>query len=190
MTIARQPRPAVFVDRDGVLNHPVVRNGKPYPPSSASDLRVIDGAAAACSTLRNAGLVVIVVTNQPDIARGRQSRQEVDTIHTELRRVVYVDDVYLCPHDDADGCDCRKPAPGMLFTASRDHGLDLSASYMVGDRWRDIAAGQRAGCRTVFIDWGYDEQRPEHPDVVVPDITAAAMWICSSLTPREQEADV
>jgi D-glycero-D-manno-heptose 1,7-bisphosphate phosphatase len=143
------------LDRDGVLNRPVIRDGRPYPPATLEEFSILPGVPEACETLRRAGFVLLVVTNQPDIARGVQDRAVVDEFHALLLRALPIDAVYVCPHDDADGCNCRKPAPGMLLEAARDLNLDLGSSVMVGDRWRDVEAGQRAGCRTVFIDRGY-----------------------------------
>ena len=180
-------RSAVFLDRDGVLNRAVVRDRRPYPPVSAAQLEMLPGVAAACARLHDDGFVLVVVTNQPDIARGQQRVDEVDAIHRVLRDHVAVDAVYVCPHDDGDGCTCRKPQPGLLLRAAAEHGIDLPASFMVGDRWRDIEAGSRAGCRTVFIDYQYDERRPSGADVVVGDLSEATHWICSKVRTLEEE---
>lgn len=174
-------RRAVFLDRDGVLNRAVERQGRPHPPASPAELEVVDGAPEACDALREAGFALIVVTNQPDVARGAQEPAVIDAIHAELFRHVRVDDVYVCPHDDADACVCRKPAPGMLHAAAERHDLDLAASFMVGDRWRDIEAGRRAGCRTVFIDHDWDERKPAAADAVVTGPLDAAHWILHTL---------
>ncbi len=170
-------RSAIFLDRDGVLNRPNIRDGRPYPPASVDEFALLPGASEACAVLRAAGYALIVVTNQPDIARGTQSPEQVDAINDALRQSIDVDAIYVCPHDDGQGCDCRKPRPGLLLRAARQHNIDLPSSFMVGDRWRDIEAGRRAGCRTVFIDWGYCEPRAESPDRVVGDLLEAAVWI-------------
>jgi D-glycero-D-manno-heptose 1,7-bisphosphate phosphatase len=177
------PTRAVFLDRDGVLNRAFVRDGRPYPPARVDDLEVLPGAVAAVERLREAGFCTIVVTNQPDIARGTASQSSVDEINRSLRAVVPVDEVLVCPHDDADGCHCRKPHPGLLVDAADRLGIDLSASVMVGDRRRAIEAGRRARCRTIFVDHGYDEPRPDHPDAVVPDLPTAVAWILHHPTP-------
>ena len=174
-------RPAVFLDRDGVLNEAEVRDGKPFPPGSPDDVVVIPGMAEACDRLGRAGLVRVVVTNQPDVARGRQSMTGVAAINSVLRHQVDVDAVYVCPHDNDDGCACRKPKPGLLLSAAADLSLDLSRSFMVGDRWSDIAAGREAGCRTVYIDRGYREKQADRPDHVVSDPVAAVEWILVSM---------
>ena len=129
--------------------------------------------------LKDAGFVLIVVSNQPDVARGTTARDAVEAINAKLAETLPVDDFRMCYHDSGDGCDCRKPKPGMLLAAARDHGIDLSASFMVGDRWRDIEAGQRAGCRTLFIDYGYDERQPEACDYRVKSLAEAAEIILS-----------
>ena len=168
---------AVFLDRDGVLNRAFVRDGRPHPPARVDDLEVLPGVAAAVERLREAGFQAIVVTNQPDIARGTTSPGDVDAIHRTLTSVVPIDEVLVCPHDDADGCGCRKPLPGLLVDAAERRGIDLASSVMVGDRWRDVEAGRAAGCRTVFVDRGYREPRPTGSDAEVPDLPAAVTWI-------------
>ena len=172
-TSAALPARAVFLDRDGVLNRAFVRDGHPYPPARVDDLEVLPGVTAAVERLREAGYRTIVVTNQPDTA----SRSTVDEINRGLRSVVPVDEVLVCPHDDADGCGC------LLVDAAERLGIDLSASVMVGDRGRDVEAGHRAGCRTVFVDRGYDEPHPDHSDAQVPDLPAAVAWILYNPTP-------
>ncbi|MBI2770776.1 MAG: HAD family hydrolase [Burkholderiales bacterium] len=163
-------RKAVFLDRDGVINRGVVRDGKPYAPTTLADFQLLPGAAEAMKALRAAGWLVIVATNQPDVATGKQSLATVNAMHQQLRDAGLVDDIKVCFHVDADHCACRKPKPGMLLEAAREHDIDLAASWMVGDRWRDIEAGQAAGCRTLFIDYGYAEKQPERPDGVVASL--------------------
>jgi D-glycero-D-manno-heptose 1,7-bisphosphate phosphatase len=172
---------AVFLDRDGVLNRAVVRGGKPYPPSTLDELEILPGVADACAALRAAGLRLVVVTNQPDISRGTQSSEAVDALNLEVRRRLQLDDIRVCPHDDNDGCDCRKPAPGLLLAAASDWNIALAASVMVGDRWRDIESGRRAGCKTVFIDHGYCERRPDAPDLTVASLPDAVPWILQTV---------
>ncbi|HET7697873.1 MAG TPA: HAD family hydrolase [Vicinamibacterales bacterium] len=179
MGIDRSIRRAVFLDRDGVINRAIVRDGKPFPPATEADLDVLPGVGDALARLRAAGFRLIVVTNQPDVARGTQRREVVDGMHARLASLLPIDEFRVCDHDDADGCRCRKPAPGMLEAAARAGGLSLGDSFMVGDRWRDVEAGRRAGCRTVFVDRGYDEPRPAHPDAVVRSLAEAADWILS-----------
>ncbi|MEO8702109.1 MAG: HAD family hydrolase [Kofleriaceae bacterium] len=170
-------KPAVFLDRDGVINAAVLREGKPYPPTGVEEVVILPGVDGALANLRRAGYVLVVVTNQPDVARGTQRREIVDAIHAHLQTALPLDAVYVCCHDDADRCACRKPLPGLLLDAARDLDLDLAASVMVGDRWRDIEAGAAAGCRTVFVDCGYAERRPTVFDAKVPSLAHAAAWI-------------
>jgi len=170
-------RPAVFLDRDGVLTEAFVRDGVPTPPRTQAEFRVLPGVAEACSGLRQAGFVLVVVTNQPDIARGTQDRAEVDKMNERLRSLVPLDEVCVCPHDDADGCACRKPRPGMLLDAADRLGLDLARSVSVGDRWRDIQAALRAGVTPIHLDRHYDERPPAGARAVVADLPEAAVWI-------------
>jgi D-glycero-D-manno-heptose 1,7-bisphosphate phosphatase len=166
-------RRAVFLDRDGVINKAVVRAGKPYPPDSLETFELLPGVSQAMREMRTAGWLVIVVTNQPDVASGKQRREVVDAIHQHLRDLGLVDDVKVCMHLDDDHCECRKPRPGMLLEAAQEWSIDLAGSCMVGDRWRDVGAGQAAGCRTYFIDHGYAEQQPAAPYVAVASLAAA-----------------
>ena len=171
---------AVFLDRDGVINRAVVRDGKPYPPDSLKDLEILPGVAVALARLRAARFVNVVVTNQPDVATGKQRREEVEAMHAFLSSTLAVDAVKVCYHVDGDACTCRKPKPGMLLEAARDLDLDLAASFMVGDRWRDVAAGQAAGCQAFFIDAGYSEKRPGKPYVAVKSLPEAVDHILLS----------
>lgn len=168
---------AVFFDRDGVLNDAVVKNGHPFPPSTVDELRIDPGAAVSLSSLRERGFSVVVVTNQPDVARGATTAAQVEAINDRLAAHLPIDALYVCYHDNADMCDCRKPKPGMLFAAAAEHDIALERSYMVGDRWSDIAAGRAARCRTVWIERGYDEQEPQGADARVSSLAAACNWI-------------
>jgi D-glycero-D-manno-heptose 1,7-bisphosphate phosphatase len=163
----------VFLDRDGVLNRAVVREGKPYPPDSVDSVEILPGVAEALARLRAAGFVNVVVSNQPDVATGKQRREVVEAINAHLVRSLAIDAVKVCYHAEAEGCACRKPRPGMLLEAARELDIDLCASFMVGDRWRDVAAGQAAGCRSYFIDCAYAEKRPEKPYVAVKSLAEA-----------------
>ena len=143
----------------------------------AAELEIVPDASAL-GELKALGFLLVVVTNQPDVARGTLMRETVDAIHDRLKAVVLLDDIFVCYHTDGDGCDCRKPEPGLIFRAAEKYGIDLRASYLIGDRWRDIEAGERAGCKTVLIDYGYSEQSPRSgPAVRVPSLRAAAEWI-------------
>lgn len=187
MTVAVTSRRAVFLDRDGVLNRVIVRDGRPYPPVTPDELELLPGVAEACATLRQAGCRLIVVTNQPDIARGSQTVAGLEVLHQRLRGLVGVDDIRVCPHDDADQCECRKPRPGLLLDAARDWDIDRGCSFMVGDRWRDVDAGRAAGCITIHIDYGYAEPQPGQPDFVVASLPEAANIILQRI--EKEEAD-
>jgi D-glycero-D-manno-heptose 1,7-bisphosphate phosphatase len=167
-------RPAMFLDRDGVINRAVIRNGIPHPPDSIEELEILPGVAAALNALKAGGYMLVVVTNQPDVARGSTSRRRVEDIHARLTDTLGLDAILTCFHDDADACDCRKPKPGLLLQAARELRLDLGSSFMVGDRWRDVEAGQRAGCRTFYIDQGYGEKAPACSDFRVESLSEAA----------------
>jgi D-glycero-D-manno-heptose 1,7-bisphosphate phosphatase len=164
----------VFLDRDGVINRAYVRDGVSRPPSALDALEILPGVEDALTRLRGAGYRLIVVTNQPDVARGTVTRDAVDAIHDRLRSILPLDEIRVCYHDDADGCACRKPRPGLLIQGAP---VDLAASVMVGDRWRDIEAGRTAGCATVLVDHGYNERLPHEPDVRVSSLAEAAEWI-------------
>ena len=165
---------AVFLDRDGVINRSVVREGKPYPPASVAEFELLPGVVEACAELKAAGFLLVVATNQPDVGRGTQRREEVEAMHTKMCAAVPLDRVEVC-YDPGQGqpSEFRKPAPGMLLRAARELGIDLARSFMVGDRWRDIDCGAAAGCRTVFIDHGYDEPLRIEPDFRVANLREA-----------------
>ncbi len=173
-------RRAVFLDRDGVLNRTLVRDGRPRSPSSLEEVKILPGVQNACFRLRRHGFLLVIATNQPDVARGLVDRKTVQDIDAFLGSRIPLDDVRVCYHDDRDGCDCRKPKPGMLLTAALDWDIDLAGSFMVGDRWRDVEAGRRAGCKTVFIDHNYSEQRPSGMNFETDSLAAAADWILRS----------
>ena len=171
---------AVFLDRDGVLTRALVRDGKAYAPVIPAEMEIDAEAPAALARLKAAGFLLVMVTNQPDVARGRTRREDVESMHATLRAALPLDAGFVCYHDDADACACRKPLPGMLLEAAAAFGIDLERSFMIGDRWRDIDAGAAAGCRTVWIDRGYRERGPGHkPDARVDSLHAAADWIAA-----------
>lgn len=170
--------PAVFLDRDGVINRPVVRAGKPYPPASNADFEILDGVEEACRMFKQAGFLLVVVTNQPDVGRGTQSMHAIEEMHSAMCNALPIDRVEVCcDPDDSSGSERRKPKPGMLIDAARALNIDLGKSIMVGDRWRDIDCGHAAGCRTVFIDYGYEEQLRVQPDLKASSLLDAAFRI-------------
>ena len=174
----RTVRRAVFLDRDGVLNEAVVRNGKPYPPASAAEVRLVDGAAESLAQLKDLGYFLLVVTNQPDVARGTQTMEELGAINAVLDAALPLDAFFICPHDSGDGCECRKPKPGLLLAGAEHWELSLAHSYMIGDRWRDLDAAAAAGVPGVWIDYGYNEQGPSSaPAATVKSLREAVEWI-------------
>jgi D-glycero-D-manno-heptose 1,7-bisphosphate phosphatase len=171
--------PAVFLDRDGVINRAFVRDGKPYPPERIEDLDVLPGVGEALARLKAAGFTLVVITNQPDVARGRQTAEVVNAMHERLASLLPIEEFRVCWHDDKDACECRKPKPGLI---TRPPAYDLPRSVVVGDRWRDVEAGRRAGCRAaILVDYGYDEGPPVTPDVRVRSLAEAADWILSTM---------
>jgi D-glycero-D-manno-heptose 1,7-bisphosphate phosphatase len=167
-------RGAMFLDRDGVINRVVTRNGVAASPRSPEEFEVLPDVPQALRELKAGGYALVVVTNQPDVARGLLAPEAVEVMHQELKAQLPLDAILSCFHDDADGCDCRKPKPGMLLRAARDLGIDLASSFMVGDRWRDVEAGRRAGCRTFFLDRNCGEQGPTGCDFVVHSLSEVA----------------
>ncbi len=173
---------AVFLDRDGVINRALTRDQKPYPPTSLAEFEILPGVKEACLELKQAGFLLVVATNQPDVGRGTMAQSTVEELHAHMLRELPLDRVEVCYHPGKglSDCDCRKPRPGMLLRAARELNIDLAASWMVGDRWRDLDCGHAAGCRTVFIDYGYDEALQQPPDFRVKDLPEAARIILSA----------
>lgn len=173
-------RRAVFFDRDGVINRSVVHEGKPYPPRDLDEFVYMDGVRETLVELKTRDFLLFIVTNQPDVERRTTTVGNVEELHGRILDDLPVDRIYACYHDDCDDCACRKPKPGFLFQAQREFGLDLRASFLVGDRWRDIDAGNAAGCTTIFIDHGYDESLKTRPTYVVTEVTAILTCISAS----------
>ena len=175
---------AVFLDRDGVLNRPVVSGGRPFPPRRVEEFELYPEAVAACAQLKRAGFILIVVTNQPDVGRGTETRANVDALHARLRGAIpSLDAIEVCFHAgvaQAEPCECRKPKPGMLLRAAEIHAIDLSESFLVGDRWRDVDCARAAGCRAIFIERGYNETLREKPDFTVSSFGEAAQTIVNA----------
>jgi D-glycero-D-manno-heptose 1,7-bisphosphate phosphatase len=173
-------RRAVFLDRDGVINRAIVRGGKPYSLQSVDELEILPGVPEALERLRFAGYLNVVVTNQPDVGSGKLQRSAVEAMHARLRERLAIDAVKVCYHTEAQNCACRKPKPGMIRDASHELGIDVGRSYLVGDRWRDVGAAQAAGCRALFINYGYAEKMPDEPYVPVNSLPEAAEFILRS----------
>jgi len=171
------PRSAVFLDRDGVLNASFVREGVSYPPQNARELEILPDVPEAMSLLSGAGFLLIGVTNQPDVARGTQSVAEIERINSYLKGQLPLQAIYTCYHDNADKCACRKPLPGLLLQAAADYDIVLAESYMVGDRWSDVVAGEAAGCTTFLINQSYSQSERCKPNYSVRDLLEAARII-------------
>jgi D-glycero-D-manno-heptose 1,7-bisphosphate phosphatase len=173
-------RKAVFLDRDGVINRAVVRDGKPYPPDSLVEFDLLPGVVEAINSLNRAGWLIIVVTNQPDVRTGKQEKKVVEAMHAEIRKKTKVDDIFACFHVDEDRCLCRKPKPGMILDAAPKWSVNIEKSYMVGDRWRDIEAGKRAGCKSILVRSDYKEKKAEDPEAIVESLLEASELILSA----------
>jgi D-glycero-D-manno-heptose 1,7-bisphosphate phosphatase len=169
-------RKAIFLDSDGVLNTAIIKNGKPAAPTTLLELEIPDEVKPSLDKLKTAGYLLICVTNKPDIERGLMTQADVDAIYHKMRYELPLDDVFICYHENSD---CYKPKPGLLLEAAKKYAINLAQSYMIGDRWSDVAAGQNAGCKTVWMDRGYHaEQIPEPPaDFTTHSLTAATQWI-------------
>jgi len=168
---------AVFLDRDGVINANVERDGRAVAPTRLDEFHFLPGVEQAVRDLKAVGFRIVVITNQPDLATGRTARATIASMHDRIREHLRVDDIKICDHLDDDNCACRKPKPGMLLEAAAEWGINLGHSYLVGDRWKDIEAGRAAGCLTLFVDHGYEPERPMRPDKVVGSLAEAARFI-------------
>ena len=160
-----------------MLNSVKLQNGVPTPPSGTQEVEIIDGVLEAVELLRNFCFTIVVVTNQPDVARGKATKFQVDEINSYIGALLGIEHFYTCLHDDAEGCKCRKPSPGLIKQAEFELNLNLASSFLVGDRWRDISAGQLAGCATFFIDYSYPEKQPHKPFTRVSSLLEAANLI-------------
>lgn len=174
-------RAAVFLDRDGVINRAVVKDGKPYPPQTLDAFEILPGVPDALRALKDSGFLLIVATNQPDVSMGKQTRDVVDAMHALLQATLPIDAIKVCWCAEGPECDCYKPKPGLLLEAAREFDIDLSRSFMIGDRWRDIGAGRAAGCFSVFLDRGYSESLVHTPDATCRDLEEAASVILARL---------
>lgn len=166
---------AVFLDRDGVLNAVIERDGRPESPRRIDEFRLVSDARDAVARLKAAGFPVFVVTNQPDVARGLLPAGELEAMMNVLTAELGVDDAAVCPHDDRHACGCRKPLPGLLNGLADRWDIDLSRSFMVGDTWRDVAAGRAAGCRSILLRTWYNQDA--RGDMDVDDLSGAVDWI-------------
>lgn len=149
---------AVFLDRDGVVNKVLIRDGKVYSPRALEEFNWEIGVQEAIRRLKEMRFMVIVVTNQPDIARGKISQNILDAMTEKIYSTLSVDAVLVCPHDDRDECTCRKPKAGMILEAIKKWDIDCQSSFVIGDSWKDMVAGQAAGCTTILLDRFYNQE--------------------------------
>ena len=175
-------RPCIFLDRDGVINEVNLVDGKPHPPKNLEQLKILPGVNDSLVCLKNAGYLLIIVTNQPDVARGMTRKTTVEDINRFISNSLPIDDIYTCFHDANDHCGCRKPLPGAIISAKSKWDINIANSFMIGDRWKDVEAGIAAGCKTVFIDCKYNEKRPPTFDFKANDLQSATRFILEGNT--------
>lgn len=166
---------AVFLDSDGVINMAIIKDGKPLAPTTLAELVIPPEVKPALDRLKLAGYLLICVTNKPDIERGLMTQAAVDEIYNKIRQDLPLDDVFICYSENSD---CYKPKPGLILEAAKKYDIDLRLSFMIGDRWRDVGAGQNAFCKTIWIDRDYTEKKPDPPaDYTAHSLTDAMLWI-------------
>jgi len=168
---------AIFLDRDGVLNEAFIKEGLPTSPKTFEELKILPDVKEAIIRLKKLNFICLVVTNQPDVARGKINKKTVIKINNFLKNEIELDDFFVCYHDDIDNCNCRKPKPGLLLEASKKWNVDFKKSFMIGDRWRDIQSGEKAGCKTIYLDYNYREKKPKSPDFVTDTLLNAVFFI-------------
>ncbi len=164
---------AAFLDRDGVINKANLVQGVPRPPTSVDDVVILDGVSEAITRLKEHNFVPVVITNQPDVARGRILHRTVTEMNEFIGNSLGIEHFYVCTHDDQDFCSCRKPSTGLIDRAVSELNLDVANSFLVGDRWKDIEAGQKSGCTNFFIDYTYPEKQPNTPFTQVSSLLEA-----------------
>ena len=165
---------AVFLDRDGVINKAIVKNGLPRSPNSLDELKILPGVKESIIKLKKLNFICLMVTNQPNVSRKKIDKNSVIQMNNFLKNEIALDDIFVCYHDDSDNCNCRKPKPGLLLQAGKKWDVDFKKSFMIGDRWRDIQAGEKVGCKTIFLDYKYNEKKPKKPDFVSDSLLNAA----------------
>ena len=168
---------AVFLDRDGVINKAIVKNGIPAAPSLLGELKILPGVKESILKLKKLNFVCIIVTNQPDVSRGKINKNTVIKMNNFLKKKIKLDDIFVCYHDDKDNCNCRKPKPGLLLQASKKWDVDFKKSFIIGDRWRDIQAGEKVGCKTIYLDYNYKDIKPKNPDFITHKLLNAVYII-------------
>ena len=165
---------SVFLDRDGVINKVYIKDGLPQSPNSLDELKILPGVKESIIKLKKLNFICLMVTNQPDVSRKKIDKNSVIQMNNFLKNEIALDDIFVCYHDDSDNCDCRKPKPGLLLQAGKKWDVDFKKSFMIGDRWKDIQAGEKVGCKTIFLDYKYNEKKPKKPDFVSDSLLNAA----------------
>lgn len=161
---------AIFLDRDGVVNYPIIREKKPYAPISLDELKIIPEIKQVIDFFKSKHFKILVITNQPDVSRGKVTKDEVEKINASILSQLSIDEIFTCYHDNQDQCECRKPKPGAFITLSQKHNINLSKSIMIGDRAKDIEAAKNANCPSVFIDYGYNEPNPVDQNYTIDNV--------------------
>ena len=182
-------RRAVFLDRDGILNRLVMRNGQAVSPRSLEQFELVPGIEQSIELLKRAGLLVVVVTNQPDVARMFLAASDLDHMHTRLREALPVDAIYACPHDERDSCACRKPKPGLLLQAASQWQICLEESWMVGDSWKDMEAGRAARCRTCLIRTPATDEKAAGGTLVASSLQEAVEAILADVSAARSQSE-
>ena len=165
---------SVFLDRDGVINKVYIKDGLPRSPNSSNELKILPGVRESIIKLKKLNFICLMVTNQPNVSRKKIDKNNVIQMNNFLKNEIALDDIFVCYHDDSDNCNCRKPKPGLLLQAGKKWDVDFKKSFMIGDRWKDIQAGEKVGCKTIFLDYKYNEKKPKKPDFVSDSLLNAA----------------
>ena len=179
-------RKAIFLDRDGVINKIFIKNNLPFSPPSFDLLEILPGVKESIKRLKKLNFICLLITNQPDVSRGKIEKETVIKMNNYLKDEIKLDDVFVCYHDDDDNCKCRKPKPGLLLAACKKWNIDLKRSYMIGDRWKDIEAGRSVGCKTILIDYNYKETKPKNPNFTT-DSLLNSVYIIEKIQDRKNK---
>lgn len=165
-------RVAIFLERDGILNMERLEGTHAAPPMVLEQFQLNHEALEPLQQLKAAGFLLIATTNQPLLSGGTLLRQELDRMHTLLRKSFSLDDIFVCPHDSSDFCPCRKPKPGLLTEAAFKWHINLDKSYVVSNKWQDSEAARAAGCTSLMIQSPFNGKG--HHDIVLPSLSAVA----------------
>ena len=168
---------AVFLDRDGVINKTIIEGGLPTSPNSLDELEILPSVKESILRLKKLNFICLLVTNQPNVTREKIDKSTVIKMNNFLKKKIQLDDIFVCYHDDKDNCNCRKPKPGLLLLAGKKWNVDFKKSFMIGDRWRDIQAGEKVGCKTIYLDYNYKDIKPKNPDFVTDKLLNAVYLI-------------